>query len=221
MYRLAIFDFDGTLADSASWFVETLNAAAGRFGYRAVSLEEIETLRGVGNREIVRRLGVPAWKLPAIARHFRAEAARCAERIRLFDGARDCLVALADAGVELAVVSSNSEGVIRRVLGTDAALVSRFSCGASLFGKAAMLKRLRGTTPRNVIAIGDETRDIEAAKAAGVASGAVTWGYASREALLRCDPDHVFGSFDEMVALVAGTASAGKTFADEAATMQG
>jgi phosphoglycolate phosphatase len=70
-YRLVIFDFDGTLADSADWFVRNLNPMAERFGFRQADEAEIERLRRLPNREIIRRLGVPKGKLPRIARHMR------------------------------------------------------------------------------------------------------------------------------------------------------
>jgi phosphoglycolate phosphatase-like HAD superfamily hydrolase len=36
-YKLAIFDFDGTLADSFPWFIGAVNDAAARFGFRGVA----------------------------------------------------------------------------------------------------------------------------------------------------------------------------------------
>lgn len=211
MYRLVIFDFDGTLADSSGWFFDAMNAAAPRFGYRAIDADELEMLRGLGNREILRRIGVRAWRLPAIARHMRAEAARDLHRIDLFSGARDSLAALAWAGVRLAIVSSNSEDNVRAVLGESAPLISHFGCGASLFGKAAKFRqavRKFGIPHSQVIAVGDEVRDIQAARAAGVASGAVLWGYATRDALAQAQPDMVFETFAGLVEGVCGRAPA-------------
>lgn len=208
-FRLALFDFDGTLADSEEWFVEAMNASAERFGYRTVSKEELEALRGVGNREIVRRMGVPAWRMPAIARHFRSEAARNIHRIHPFPGSLEMLLALREDGVRLAIVSSNSEANIRAVLGPQAAsLISDFACESSLFGKAAKLRRLvraSGVTAPEAIAIGDETRDIEAARKADLAAGAVTWGYATRAALEDSAPDFIFDDFAELVRAVAAS----------------
>ena len=45
-YDLAIFDFDGTLADSAAWFRSRINQVAQRYGFRQVTDEELERLRG-------------------------------------------------------------------------------------------------------------------------------------------------------------------------------
>ena len=221
MYRLVIFDFDGTLADSSGWFFDAMNAAAPRFGYRAIDADELEMLRGLGNREILRRIGVRPWKLPAIARHMRAEAARGLHRIHLFPGARDSLAALAWAGVRLAIVSSNSEDNVRTVLGESAALISHFGCGASLFGKAAKFRQVirhSGIQRSQVIAVGAEARDIEAARLAGVASGAVLWGYATRNALARAQPDMMFESFAGLVEGICRTAAARHADAATAST---
>jgi len=182
-YNLGIFDLDGTLVDTFPWFLRHANDVADRFGFRRIAENEneIEALRRTGSREILRRLDVSVWKLPAIARHMRRLKAAHAGDIALFPGVEAMLRELRDGGVRLALVTSDSEANARRQLGqANAALFSDFACGASLFGKAAkfrrVLKRAR-VDPGAAIAIGDEVRDIEAARAAGIACAAVTWGY--------------------------------------------
>jgi phosphoglycolate phosphatase len=201
-YDLAIFGFDGTLADSNNWFFGSLNEVADRFGFRQTTPEEREVLRRLGTREIVRHLRVPLWKMPAIARHMRQRASEDITAIRLFDGIPKALDSLRERGAALAVVSSNSEANVRRVLGTDLTRqVSFYGCGSSLFGKAAKLrlaiKRI-GSIPARTICIGDESRDIEAAQAVSAASAAVTWGYASPEALRRLSPTVVLKTVEEI-----------------------
>ena len=109
-YRLVIFDFDGTLADSASRFVKALNDLAPRHGFRPVTEAEIEMLRGRGNREIIRYLRLARWRLPFIAADLRRRAAADAASISLFDGVERLLDALHQNGVTCAIVSSSSEG---------------------------------------------------------------------------------------------------------------
>ena len=87
-----------------------------------------------------------------------------------------CCARLPNHGVQLALVSSDSEANARRKLGDLAALFAYFDCSASLFGKSAKFRRVirrAGVDPADVIAIGDEIRDIEAARAVGIACGAV------------------------------------------------
>ncbi len=207
MYRLVIFDFDGTLADSLGWLAGEVRPLARRFGFREVSDVEIDMLRGRGNREILRYLNVPAWKLPAIAAHLRRRVAEDAEAIRLFPGAKALLRRLAGDGVILGVVSSNAEANVKRILGPEAAaLIGYYECGASIFGKAARFRRMvkrAGVAPGDVLCVGDEARDIEAARDAGLASAAVTWGYATRDLLAARRPTWMFDSPDACAAKLA------------------
>lgn len=200
-YRLVIFDFDGTLADSFPWFARVLNDVADRFGFRRTDAAEREALRASGSREILHRLGVPLWRLPMIAAHMRRLKAEAAEEIPLFPGAERMLRQLAERGIALAMVSSDGEENIRRTLGPAAACIGQYECGASIFGKTARLRRVlrrAGLPPAQAIYIGDEVRDAEAARQAGIAFGAVTWGYARPEALLAERPAQVFASLDEI-----------------------
>ena len=107
-----------------------------------------------------------------------------------------------------AVVNSNAEANVRRILGPECVpLVGRYGCGASLFGKAARFRRVleRTRTPNDeAICVGDEARDIQAAAEAGLASGAATWGYATRELLERQRPTMVFAGMDDMLDKVTG-----------------
>ncbi len=207
-YKLAIFDFDGTLADSVAWAATVLNELAVRYGFRVVAKEELRMLRGKDNRAIVRHLGVPFWKMPFIANHGRKLASRDAARIPLYPGSGALLRSLAEHGVELAIVSSNDESNIRRILGPEnAGLVRYYECGASIFGKASKFRRVlkrSGVKPEDAIAIGDETRDIEAARGERLATGAVTWGYATAELLESFRPTWMFAEMGDIVAACTG-----------------
>jgi phosphoglycolate phosphatase len=196
-YKLVVFDFDGTLADSAPWFMRALNQIADKHRFRKVDDDEVDMLRGRSNREIIQYLGVGFWQLPLIARDMRKLSAAAADSIPLFSGVPELLGDIAEIGVIVAIVSSNSETTIRKILGKSAAFVSHYVCGVSLFGKARELDRLRrrlDLVHANVLCIGDEVRDIEAAKKSGLAVGAVTWGYASEQALVAAKPTLFFHS---------------------------
>lgn len=200
-YEFAIFDFDGTLADTAASFMAACNSAARRYGFRELSVEEFQSLRTMGNREIIAHLGVPMWKLPQIAGFMRRAMASEAASVRLFPGAADLLLRLKAAGIGIAIVSSNAEDGIRAALGDVAATVDLYECGAALFGKAQHFKlaiRHSGLDPARVLAIGDEARDIEAARKVGVAAGAVSWGYADPDFLQELGPDRFFSRMDEI-----------------------
>lgn len=201
-YRLVIFDFDGTLADSFPWFSRVINDVADRYRFKRVSPHEVETLRTMDARQLMRYLGVPAWKMPFIAHHMRARKSRELDQTRLFDGVDRMLRRLSDSDIALALVSSNSEANVRAILGAEnVSLIRYYECGASLLGKSSRFRRVlrrSGTQAREAICIGDEIRDLEAAQREGIDFGAVTWGYAAPGALLAHAPATWFRSVGEI-----------------------
>jgi phosphoglycolate phosphatase len=203
--RLVIFDFDGTLSDSGGWFLGIVDHLAEKYRFRAVDAGEVEMLRDRPTREVMRYLGIPAWKLPFIARYVRTLLALHTHELRLFDGIAALLAGLEERGVPMAIVSSNAELNARRILGDEnARRITYWECASALYGKAPrfrrVLKRAR-IDAADAISIGDETRDVEAARRVGLRTGAVLWGYASEGALLRCGPDMTFRAPGEIEAL--------------------
>ncbi|HEX8361977.1 MAG TPA: HAD hydrolase-like protein [Longimicrobium sp.] len=209
-YELVIFDFDGTLADSFGWFVEVYNDAARKFGFRAMEEGELGELRGLSGRELMKHAGVSPWKLPSIVRHVRRLKTREGHRVALFPGVEEVLRRLSEAGVTLAVATSNSRANVVRALGPEnAALIRHWECDISLFGKKAGFRRVlrrSGIAPARALCVGDEIRDADAARAAGIPFGAVSWGYTTADALRASGPAEMFARVDEIVEVVTGAA---------------
>ncbi|GGD96722.1 phosphoglycolate phosphatase [Aureimonas endophytica] len=206
--RLAIFDFDGTLSDSLPWFIRVLDDVAARHRFRRVDDDLAVRLRTMETQAILKELGIPLWKVPAIARDLRRRKLEAVPPVPLFAGVREMLEGLKGRGTTVAIVSSDSEGSVRRTLGAEiASLVSHFNCSASIFGKAAKLRQVASQSRQptaGAIYIGDETRDAEAAAKAGLRFGAVTWGYSTRAALLAHRPAFVFDTLAEIVGALHG-----------------
>ena len=209
-YDLVIFDFDGTLADSLTWFRGALADVVDKHGLAPICEEKAEALRGLTPKAIMDELDIPAWKIPFIAADVRARAAENVDKIHLFDGIRDLIEDLADKGVELAVVSSNGETAVRAVLGDRlAARFSQFACGAALFGKASIFRKVikrAGTVPERTLCVGDEIRDIDAAREIGCRTGAVDWGFATPDILAAQSPDYLFRRPSEIAACMTNEA---------------
>jgi len=205
-YRLAIFDFDGTLADSFPFFISVFNQIADEHGFRRVAEAEAQQLRHHDTRAIMRHVGMPAWKLPLASRSFIGLMRENAARIPLFDGIHEVLHTLSREGVRLAIVSSNSEQNVRLVLGPALGdLFQHYECGMSIFGKAARIRKVvkQAAVPAaHALYVGDQAMDAEAARKVGVAFGAVSWGYAPIEALRRIKPEREFGTPTELLRIV-------------------
>lgn len=226
-HKLIIFDFDGTLADTFPWFTGVLNDIAARYRFRRIEADEVEALRGYSARQLIAHLGIPQWKLPFIARHMRRLATDDGDPAPLFPGTDAMLRELRQAGLILTLVSSNTENNIRRALGPEtAALFSAFACGAGLFGKASKFRQIAKRARiehAQCLCIGDEVRDFESARDAGMAFGAVSWGFTSAAALQALSPDFMFADPQDIVAQVApvGVQVRATTVAGEAAQMAG
>src|SRR4051794_33319962 len=96
-YTLAIFDFDGTLADTLPAFAAHFAAASDHFGFRKIQPEEIDALRQLSARQIIAHLGIPLWKLPLIARFIHRRIQAEVATLRLFPGAATMLRHLREA----------------------------------------------------------------------------------------------------------------------------
>jgi phosphoglycolate phosphatase len=195
-YRLAIFDFDGTLADSFPFFLSVFNKIADEHGFRRIDHAHVERLRHYGTREMMREVGMPAWKLPLAAASFKTLMRENAGQVRLFPQVDHVLRELARDNVKLTIVSSNAEDNVRQVLGPELSpLISQYECGMSIFGKTARIRKVlkrAAMAPDSALYIGDQTTDADAARRAGVAFAAVHWGYAPIEALRKVAPEHEF-----------------------------
>lgn len=204
--ELAIFDFDGTLADTLPLFVPLTNALAERHRFRPIAAGEIDELRGLGARELMARLGIPAWKLHRIAADYRRLAEARTQPLPLFPGVPSMLARLSAAGIRLAVLSSNSGPVVERALGAVRTHFEALDCGVSLFGKSRRLRRLVraiGADPARAIYVGDELRDGAAAREAGIAFGGVAWGYARPDALRAGGVDRWFDDIGDIPGIAA------------------
>lgn len=205
-YKLVIFDFDGTLADSFAWFLDAINEAAARYAFTPIDRTRIDELRGYSGRQLMAHLALPLWKVPFVTMHMRQSMSKRITDIPLFEGVDHTFQALAARGIAIAVVTSNSRENVVRVLGEkNAALVGYYGCGASIFGKQAKLKTLLkhcSVAPHEVLCIGDEIRDAEAAAAMGMEFVGVSWGYTTTASLLPHSNKPLLTDFAELLMVV-------------------
>lgn len=201
-----IFDFDGTLADTLEALVAITNRLAIEFGYKTVNSEEVKKLQNLSSQEIIRYSKIPILKLPFLVRRVKNELREEIYHLKPIQGIEEALLALKQDGNQLGIVTSNAEANVLTFLKHHGLheLFEFIHSGTSLFGKNKVLKRLlsqKQIDPDSVLYVGDETRDIEAAKQVKIKSVAVSWGFNSRQALARQNPDFLISQPHELLAI--------------------
>lgn len=203
---LVVFDFDGTLVDSLAVSVKVFAEIAPKLHLKPIG--DLETARRTPTRILLKQMGVRFWQLPRVVRAFQDAAAGHAAELKLFPGIPDALRQLRDAGHRLGVLSSNSEDTIRTCLRANAAEgYFAFVVGTpKLFGKAGALKRIlkaEGVPASAAAYVGDELRDVAAAKKAGVKCLAAAWGgFHAAELLQSAGPDAVLTAPAQLASLL-------------------
>jgi len=208
-YKLIIFDFDGTLANTLPWILSILDEVADKYKLPHFDRRDLDRVRHLDAKTLIKQYHIPTWKLPLIARYIHRLQARNIHKLSLFDGAGEVLERLSEAGLTLALVSSNSRNNVRRILGpANVARIRYFECGAAVLGKHGKFKRvLRRAKVRasEALAIGDELRDVDAARRVHIPFGAVAWGYTHFETLQARLPREMFRTMSEIAERVLAT----------------
>lgn len=206
MTPLFVFDFDGTLCDSIEDFITVMNLLAESYRFRPVLEADRIILRDLPSNEIARYLNIKAWKIPLIVREARLEMQKRIDDMKLFDGLTETFEELERLQIPVWVLTSNSRVNVDAFLNQRKLRVQRVFAESSLFGKGnmlrGMLKREKISADTPVVYIGDETRDVEAARKAGVFSAAVTWGYSSEKALHDAKPDFILREARDILSLL-------------------
>lgn len=209
-YKLVIFDFDGTIADTFPWVLDNLSYLAYKYDLPEPTHSEIDHFRGFHITQVIKQLKVPGWKIPLISKDIQSRMHAQIEKISLFKGVPEMFQKLHEHGISVGIASSNSKPNIEKVIGPEIAkIIDYFDCGISLTGKDKKLTKIlsnSGITVQHSLYVGDEIRDIEATKRINMPFGAVSWGYAKVEALQALGPHEVFSSVQDMTQKICGIA---------------
>jgi phosphoglycolate phosphatase len=194
--RTVIFDFDGTIADSLAVGMRVVNSLAKDFGLDPVTQVTLARWQDLSSKEILKEIKLPFFRLPLMIRRFKRELSREIPSLKPFEGMDEALRNLKAQGCQLGIVSSNSEENIRGFLAAQemSHLFDFVVSCPRLMGKDKALKKLMKQYhlhPETVLYVGDETRDVDAAKRSNVRSAAVSWGFNSVKVLAQHRPDFV------------------------------
>jgi phosphoglycolate phosphatase len=191
-FDLIVFDWDGTLMDSAGAIADCIRAACADLGIAVPSDEEARHIIGLGLQEAISALlpSLSPADYPLLTERYRHHFLGRDREIPLFEGARDLIVDLHGRGYLLGVATGKSRMGLDRVL-ENTGLGRYFHasrCADECHSKPhpAMILELMdsfGVSPENTLMVGDTSHDADMAANASVGFVAVTYGAHPREQL--------------------------------------
>jgi phosphoglycolate phosphatase len=205
-YRLLVFDWDGTIIDSANTIADCIRLAAGDLGLEVPTKEQASHVIGLGMHDAL-RLAVPALRAEHITefveryrQHFRARE----HSMDLFAGMRTLIERLHGERTLGIATGKSRRGLDRSLETTGLKPFFRASrCADETHPKPhpAMLLELMDeleVPAEGALMIGDTSHDLEMARAAGVDALAVTYGAHAEEGLRSCQPRACVASVPEL-----------------------
>ncbi len=200
--RAAVFDFDGTIADTFPLVLRLFTEHRVSKGLSAPSDTDIQALRSVDSRKVFEQLNIPRWKVPFAITAMRRKLRQVEHEIQPFHGVREILDQIVARGWQLYVLSSNNTSTIRTFFRQHNLPQPReVAGGVSFFGKEPRLRKLLAKHALDcdrVVLIGDETRDLHVGTACGCRTIGVTWGFNLKEVLAAARPDALANTPDEL-----------------------
>ena len=207
-YRLIVFDWDGTIIDSAATIAECIRESAREMGLPVPSMEQASHVIGLGLHDSL-RMAVPELQteqypqfVASYRRHFLARE----DAMNLFTGMEELLIELKKRHL-LAIATGKSRRGLERALAATGVgpLFAASRCADETNPKPhpAMLLELMnelGFSKDQILMIGDTSHDLEMAKAAEFDSVAVTYGAHPEEGLRACKPLNCFSTVGSLSA---------------------
>jgi phosphoglycolate phosphatase len=210
-YELIVFDWDGTLMDSAAMIVDSVQSAARDLGLEPPSEERARHVIGLGLGEALRHAlpDLPEEHYPELVNRYRHHYLSRDHELVLFDGVAPLVERMARCHF-LGVATGKSRRGLERAL--EHSGLGRYfratRCADECQSKPhpQMLEELMNefaVLPERTLMIGDTTHDLQMAKNAGVDAVAVSYGAHSRDVLDAMGPLYCAASIEELMAWLA------------------
>ncbi len=212
-----LFDFDGTLVDSAPDIIAALNRLLGELGHAHVGYESYRTRAGDGARNLLEQVlnaqgaSFAEAEWPALVERLLAHYYEImTEGTRPYPAVPEILAEIHQTGMALAICTNRTTRTTEHLL-SHFGLLEMFGavmCSDNVSAKKPDARHLQeamqclGARPERTVMIGDTATDVAAARNAGIKVVAVSYGY-SELAAAELGADAVLADFGELPALLA------------------
>lgn len=211
MFKIAVFDLDGTLADSLTDLAICVNLGLAAAGLPEKPVKKFKTYVGNGRAKLIWRAmdGVKDEQLfDIVEKTFNEEyALRCTDNTTAYNGCAKLLEGLKSCGIMTAVLSNKPDEFVERILrklypshSFAAAWGKKPEFKPKPDGEAlnALLKLCKVYDRSECIYVGDSDVDVFTAQNAGVAMAGVEWGFRGKNELICAGAPFVAASADEL-----------------------
>lgn len=186
--------------------LEVYNEFAKREGKPLLSLEEANKLRELPIKEILKSLDIHILRLPFFLIEAKLKISKHIPYMKPVRGIDQVLQQLQNIKYPMGIITSNSTENVQTFIAKNNLKVFDFITSENhIFGKDRSIKKYLKNSkklPDDVIYIGDEVRDIEAAHKAEVKIIAVTWGFNGKNILQKNNPDYLIDKPDQLLSLL-------------------
>jgi len=205
--KALLFDFDGTIADTHDASLAIVNRLAPQFGYPTIDDEQLKILKRSHYIEVFKYLGISRLKLPCLVKQIKKELNQEIANLKVYPGIDIVLNSLRNQDYFLGIITSNSQENVLTFLQNNHLdhLFDLVHSGTTLLGKHKILKRVlrqHHLKANEVIYVGDEMRDIEAAKKSHIPIVSVGWGFNAPELLEKYHPNFLIETPTELLQIV-------------------
>ena len=205
--KVVLFDFDGTIAATIEAGVEIFNTIAREHGFVEITKENIPALRAKGAREAAHELHIPSLMLPIVVNKIRNGIKSRIPELAIVSGIKEAIVSLKKNGWELGIVTSNSkENILAFLKHNDFEIFDYINAGSSIFYKASAIRKIiseNNLSDRKIVFVGDEIRDVIAAKKNNITAIGVTWGINSRAGFEKENADFIVDTVEELTKILS------------------
>ncbi|MBW6441893.1 HAD-IIIA family hydrolase [Patescibacteria group bacterium] len=190
-----IFDFDGTVADTLAFTINSALEINRKLKLLNDEKIDIEKFRSTDSMKFFKEVQIPKIKLLYFAYRYQRKLINHIDESETFEGLPEVLKELKSRGIKLGIATSNSKKNVRKFLkNNDLEIFDFIYSSIDYFRKdEIILKAVRKykLDRESTIYVGDEVRDVKAAKDAGIKVASVTWGYNFESILSSYNPDYI------------------------------
>lgn len=202
-YKYVLFDFDGTLADTEEVNFVIYQKLAEKYNLRNITIDELGHIKKMSAKELMAYVELKKRYLPFLLKRGKNLLKQDMKNVKpCKTDILDTVIKLKNMGIKTAIITTNSKANVQMFLEKHNANIFDFIASASMFGKESKMKRIikkEKLSVSEVLYVGDEIRDIHAAKNAGIDIASVGWGYNTVESLKKYKPEYLILEPSELI----------------------